>query len=411
MALISSVLGFAPAAQAASTNLDFVPVTPQRIADTRAAWLDPRGTGAVVGAGRTLEVTVVERGGWSVPADASAVSLNVTVVSPKGPGYVTAYPCGEARPKASNLNFVTGQTVPNAVISGVGQGGKVCFFASSATHLVVDLNGYMPADSEYYGLVPQRAADTRDGTGVRQGFLPAGKTLRVPVGGKFVPEEALAATLNVTVTQPAQAGHVTVYPCDEPKPLASNLNFAAGQTVPNMVVSPLSLTDGSVCVYSNVKSHIVVDVNGFFSDWAEYVPFTPERWADTRPGKSALGRLTVTTAANYPTPQGKYYEIQIADPGEVDAVSLNVTATQPAASGYVTVFGCESGWTGSGVHTDHGARWTPWLPSTSSLNYKAGQTVANAVVTPVDAHGYVCFYTSSPTHLVVDANGAFLASE
>jgi hypothetical protein len=70
-----------------------------------------------------------------VPGDGvAAVVLNVTVTDPAGVGYITVFPCG-TRPLASNLNFVGSQTVPNAVIAPVSADGKVCFYASAATHI------------------------------------------------------------------------------------------------------------------------------------------------------------------------------------------------------------------------------------------------------------------------------------
>ena len=97
------------------------------------------------GAGSVTEVVVAGRGGVAV--DAGAVSLNVTVVGAFGSGYATVYPCGGVVPGASNLNFVAGQTVPNAVISKVGVGGKVCVYTSGATHLIVDVNGFFGSGS------------------------------------------------------------------------------------------------------------------------------------------------------------------------------------------------------------------------------------------------------------------------
>ena len=76
--------------------------------------------------------------------------LNVTVTGAQGTGFITVYPCGQAVPTTSNLNFVTGDTVPNAVIVKLGAGGKVCLFAAeSATHLIADVNGYFPAGSGF----------------------------------------------------------------------------------------------------------------------------------------------------------------------------------------------------------------------------------------------------------------------
>ena len=89
-----------------------------------------------------MQLTVVGRAG--VPVDASAVVLNVTVTDPAAAGFVTVSQCGVVQPTASNLNFVAGSTVPNAVIAKVGDGGKVCLFSSQATQLIVDVNWYFP---------------------------------------------------------------------------------------------------------------------------------------------------------------------------------------------------------------------------------------------------------------------------
>jgi hypothetical protein len=88
-----------------------------------------------------LQVTGVA----GVPADGvAAVALNVTAVSTEANdfgGYVTVYPCG-TRPDASNLNFVSGQTIPNSVIAPVSSAGKVCFYVYGKAHLLADVSGY-----------------------------------------------------------------------------------------------------------------------------------------------------------------------------------------------------------------------------------------------------------------------------
>jgi hypothetical protein len=67
--------------------------------------------------------------------------LNVTVTEPQGAGFVTVFPCGSARPNASNVNYVAGKTIPNLVFSKLGPTGTVCLYTSSPAHLVVDLLG------------------------------------------------------------------------------------------------------------------------------------------------------------------------------------------------------------------------------------------------------------------------------
>jgi hypothetical protein len=71
--------------------------------------------------------------------------LNVTVVDGRANafgGFVTVFPCG-TRPDASNLNFVSGQTVPNAVIAPVSASGTVCLYVYGTAHLLVDVSGHM----------------------------------------------------------------------------------------------------------------------------------------------------------------------------------------------------------------------------------------------------------------------------
>ena len=71
------------------------------------------------------------------------MALNVTVVNPSGDGYFTVWPAGDAQPFASNLNFVTGQTVPNMVTAKLGTGGAIRLFANNGCpHVVVDVAGY-----------------------------------------------------------------------------------------------------------------------------------------------------------------------------------------------------------------------------------------------------------------------------
>ncbi|HZI43627.1 MAG TPA: hypothetical protein VFD53_00320, partial [Ilumatobacter sp.] len=92
---------------------------------------------------QTLELQVTETGASDVPTDAGAVVLNVTVTNTDGPGFVTVWPCGRPRPLASNLNFITGATIPNLVVVGVGDNGKVCLYTSAGTDLIADINAYL----------------------------------------------------------------------------------------------------------------------------------------------------------------------------------------------------------------------------------------------------------------------------
>ena len=202
-------------------------------------------------------------------AGVSAVVLNVTVTQPTSPGFLTVYPNGTARPIASNLNFVPNETVPNLVVAKVGADGKVAVYNNAgSTHVVLDVVGWFGSDGavtgggRYNALNPSRLLDTRNGAP-----LAAGATITPTVTGVGgVPGTGVSAVvLNVTVTQPTAQSYMTVFPNGTARPLASNLNFVAGQTVPNFVMAKVG-SDGKVAVYNNTGStHVVIDVVGWYS--------------------------------------------------------------------------------------------------------------------------------------------------
>ena len=173
--LIADVSSYFPA------ETGYHPVTPARLLDTRAgeSTIDGAQLGAgLATAGSTLVVPVAGRGG--VPAGAASVVLNVTAVGGQGFGFVTAYPCGTTRPLASNLNFVAGAPVANAVITGVSDEGSVCLYVgTNGVDLVADVSGYFLPGSGYNALAPARLLETRAGEATVDGAqLAAGLVAR-----------------------------------------------------------------------------------------------------------------------------------------------------------------------------------------------------------------------------------------
>ena len=269
---------------------DVEAITPVRLADTRNP-ADP--VAGKKGAFQEFAVAVAGRPG--IATDAAAVAVNVTVTDPDGPGFLTVWPCGQARPNASNLNFTGGQTVANLAVAALGAGGTLCAAASVAAHVLVDATAYF-APGTVAPMVPTRLADTRQ-SGAR---LPAGSSLTVPVAGQAgVAANAQAAMVNVTVTEPNAAGFVTVWPCGQPRPNASSLNFTAGQTVAGAVLAGLT-TSSTVCVASSSTAHLVIDVTAWFpADGSPIPPPLPP--APPAPGGGAPPAIpgpqpTVTTA-------------------------------------------------------------------------------------------------------------------
>ena len=100
---------------------------------------DSRDTSPLV-AGGMIELKVAGLAG--IPLDASGVLLNVAVVTPDVPGYVTLWPCGE-RPRTSNLNYASGVLRANNAVTKLSPAGTVCLFSLAAADVVVDLTGWV----------------------------------------------------------------------------------------------------------------------------------------------------------------------------------------------------------------------------------------------------------------------------
>ena len=235
-------------------------VTPERLLDTRN---NIGGIATKPAANQVVELTVAGAGTAKVPASASAVTLSVTAVDPSGDGFLTVWPCGSPMPPTSSLNFVAGKTVANPVIGKLGTAGKVCFSSSQSVHILADLNGYYPVESSAVFFTPKRILDTRNAIGAPTVKLVAGATLELTVPGTAsgVPNTAVAAVLNVAVTDPAAAGYLTVWACGA-RPDASTLNYAAGAAVANLSIVKLG-TGGKVCFYSSQATNLIADISGY----------------------------------------------------------------------------------------------------------------------------------------------------
>jgi hypothetical protein len=363
------------------------PMTPIRILDTR--------NGSPLGAGQSIDVQITGQGG--VPSTGvTAVVMNVTVTRTTASSYLTVYPAGTLRPVASNLNWVAGQTVPNLVEVAVGSGGQVTAYnLTGSVDVIFDVAGYVSTtaagpDGLFNPLVPARILDTRTTTP-----MGPGQTLDVQVTGQGkVPSIGVSAVvLNVTVTNPSAAGYLTVFPSGTTRPIASDLNFVAGQTVPNRVIVKVG-NNGMVSIFNFQGSvDVVADVGGWFVDAASnpsatgaaFNGLTPKRILDTRTAKGPVGAggtITVQVASQGGVPP-------MTSPTPPAAVVLNVTVTNTTAASYLTVW------------PDGTAR-----PTASDLNWVAGQTVPNLVVVKLGANGMVDVYNlAGSTDVVIDVVG------
>ncbi|WP_406199369.1 hypothetical protein OH807_16735 [Kitasatospora sp. NBC_01560] len=349
----------------------FTPLAPARLLDTREAVGRP-GSDPVAPGG---EVSLQIAGRAGVPqSGVKAVVLNMTVTEARSTGILIAWPSGTPRPDSSNLNWTAGQTVANQVVVPVGADGRVDLrnAAGGSAHLIADVFGYYstdPAGSTFSSVNPARLLDTREAVG-RPGSdpVPAGGEVSLQVAGRAgLPQSGVkAVVLNTTVTEPQSAGFLTAWPSGTPRPDSSNLNWTAGQTLPNHVVVPVG-ADGRVNLRNAAggTSHLIADVFGYYSDdpaGSTFHSAGPSRLLDTRQGPGAVapgGKVTLDLSGRRELAGAR-------------TVVLNVTVTEPQSAGFLTAWP-------SGT-----AR-----PDSSNLNWTTGATVANLVTVPIGADGKV----------------------
>jgi len=390
------------------TSGPYSPLTPVRICDTRNG--NPSGlsgaaaqcNSSTLAAGSTKTINVANSadggsGSFGVPADATAVVLNVTAAGPAGSGYVTVFPAGASQPTASNLNYVAGAAVPNLVEVGVGTSGDVSFYSSGQTDLVVDVQGYTaPTASGGVGAglynalsSPVRICDTRASSSNSPLNQCSGRTLGTAgsinvavTRSNDIPAGAAAAVLNVTAVNPASQGYITVYPQGGAKPTASNVNYTVGKVSSNRVIVPLSAS-GQITVFSSQSADVLVDVSGYYSkSGGTGTQFSaeaaPVRICDTRavsssaPSNQCSGR-TIGPASTL--------SVQVTGnagvPTNATAVVVNLTGIHPSAQTFLSVF--------------------PALPrpNVSDMNPGPGTVKANMVVATLSPTGTISIYNNA----------------
>lgn len=357
------------------------PVNPVRLVDTRA--------GGRLGANKVLTVPVAGQAG--VPGDAIGAIVNVTVVDACAPGYLTVYPAGLAAvPNASNANFRTGQVVAGLAFVKLGAGGALSVLASAQTDVLVDLMGYLhPTQGSLYNAVdPVRIYDSRPG------YLGAGQEHAVAVrgaAGGAIPNQASVsgAIVNLTVTEPAGAGFLTLYPgpCNPAnRPNASSINYVPGLTIANLIAATVG-ADGTVCVYSSAPAKFIVDVAGWLGPTGTgFKGVTPQRLVDTRGGAAVHPIVGRTGAGPLVVPMGTSSGV----PANASGAVVNVTVVSPAGGGFLTAYPCSSP-----------------LPNASNVNFGPGDVRPNLVSVRIGAADNVCIQSTAPTDILVDLAGWF----
>jgi len=378
--------------------LQLITVAPCRIMDTRNANA-PLGGPYVTGG--TIRSIPIPSSTCVIPANASAYSLNITVVPRTGTlGYLTVWPTGRPQPVVSTLNSPDGSVLANAAIVPAGTAGSINAFATNDTELVVDINGYFvpPATStlQFYPLPPCRVLDTRNPDGVFGGPALAGRSSRsfpIPSSSCGAPASALAYSLNVTVVPRGELGYLTAWPTGQTQPVVSTLNSLDGTILANAAIVPAG-TGGAVSFYATDTTDLVADINGYFaasgSGGLNFYTVTPCRLVDTRKPNGPFGGPTLSAAdatRTFPLSTGA-----CGLPGypAAEAYSLNMTVVPQGPLGYLTT------WPAGGTR-----------PVASTLNAPKGLVVANAAIVPASTGGSVSVFVTNTADVVIDTNGYF----
>ncbi len=260
------------------------PVAPSRLVDTRCSETSPPGyitssycaslpstnsNLTTLGTGQIENVTVTGVAG--IPSSGvSAVVLNLTAIEPTHSGYLTIFPTGATKAVVSAVDFNAGETIANSVMAKVGSNGQISVYNFLGNvNFALDVSGYYTngSSSSQTGLLFNS---------VNPENLPSANTTLTAVlssdpvvvqvaGEANVPTDATAVVGNLTATDSTGSGYLTAY-AGGTTLSTSDVDFSAGSTNANMVVSGLTSSGGlNIINGGGHKVNVLFDVSGYFA--------------------------------------------------------------------------------------------------------------------------------------------------
>ena len=269
------------------TPFRLVAVSAYLIAVATVVGLEPTAHAA-----SSVEVQITGQAG--IPSTASAVAINLTATNASQPGWAVAYPCGSPLPTSSTINYSPNQgSIANSAIVEIGSNGRICLYALNDVDLIVDVQGWFPANATYTALNPQRLLDTRT-----TGNSPNNTTIQTQITGQAgIPSTASAVAINLTATNASQPGWAVAYPCGSPLPTSSTINYSPNQgSIANSAIVEIG-SNGRICLYALNDVDLIVDVQGWFPANATYTALNPQRLLDTRTGLGVIAPAPPANAA------------------------------------------------------------------------------------------------------------------
>ena len=373
-AIVNIPVGMAAGSVMIAASNDVGPGPPTTIEWSKLSVPDGGGSGPLVAVSSAVT---------STGPGAEAVLANVAMVDGVAAGYVTADRCtalGDGPQSRSSGNHRAGQAVANLAVVPLDELSSFCLYSQVPTHLVVDVQGSFAAEAAltFTPSAPTRVLDTRAGT--------------TPVAGSITPVDAHvplgteAVLVNLTMAGSPIAGYITADACSAlagGQQTKSSGNHGVDQPIANLAVVPVD-PDGRFCIFSQQSTHLIVDVEGWFSPTGalRFDPVAPTRVLDTRiagvvPHTDSIVRVETGLAG-------------------AAAVLANIAMVDSPAAGYITADRCRD--------------LAPGPQTRSSGNHGIADAVSNLSVVPLDDDGSFCIYTQQPTQLVVDVQGSFSAS-
>ena len=395
-------------------GLQFYPLAhPVRLLDTRAGQPGCDAPGAMIPGGNLRTQTAAGRtcDGLTIPANAKALTGNVTTVLPGSGGFLTLYPSDVTRPLVANSNFAANQVLNNVFTVGLGAAdGAFNIYVATTTDVVVDITGYYAPPSIsglYFHPLPHpvRLLDTRVGATAcfTPGTLLTASSAITQLGtticdGVVIPGGALALVGNATAVNPQSNGNLRLFPANATLPLVASSNFQTGINMNAPFTVGLS-PSGQFTIYTTATTDLVVDVLGYYSTQLNdsngqgllfnSLP-TPVRLLDTRsagasgcstPGAQMSGGIEYLQPAT-----GACTGIPVA----AKAVVGNATTVNASANGFLRFWPSDAG-----------------QPNVATSNYRSGIVFNRHFTVGLGTDGAFKRLSSSTTDLVIDLSGYF----
>lgn len=341
------------------------PVNPLRVFGTLAS-------GNAIGTGVSSAVAVTG-GSTGVPADASAVVVNVTAAGSTEASFLTVYPepnSGTPTPPTSaNLNFDAGQIIGNRVVVPAGKNGDIELYNhAGSVNVDVDLYGYYTGmagelGSGFVPLSPTRFVDTRVSRG---GSIISGvNSENFDFISDGIPITATAIAAGVTVVPGNQGGYLAIYPTiDSAPPGVGDLAFPAGTVTQSFSQGTLNSASIKIFNSSATPVDVVIDAFGYFA------PPPPAVRVVANPAVvAANGSSTSAVTVTVTTGSGVAFD---------DPVSITTAPSAPGSCGTASATGSTNA---SGQVTSTYTASTSSGTCTITATEANGGTIGSVVIT------------------------------